>query len=586
MPPPSPSSRIVIPSAAVLVGALVFSLGAHMQAYVGLGELRALLASSAHDAQPSSEIEFVLTDPPESPTPVDAELAPTEEPTADAEEPPPEHRERRRPERPHPRAPTPQAPPPTPPEPQPEAQQPAPPATEVTPPAPQTPPPLEQRASVVQQSDNPDQPPPPDAQYLAEQNRTVEEETMAQITSRNGEANDPHTGPPEDAVPAETTGDSSEHVVAESRDSEGSDERLPTPEEEDRIDPRDATDDPSRSPRPQVASGTDASSEAESMQVEHGTPSTGDEGGVRALGGQPTTEVLVSDGFGSYTVRVPVPGPSGDGGGDAGGHHREGPGRGIAGLGPHSGHVGREGGSPLERGSSEREGPQLGVSYAALEAVYGEEQLERERHARLERRRSHARGSASQEIWDSFRAASENYIAGVRPGNQTALNAAASPFARFLHDMHIRIHAHFVDRFIASLPLDATDPRNDMNLHATLEIAVNPDGTIFQVGIVETSGQTLFDLGAFTAVYRAQPFPRPPSIILSGDGHAWLHWRFDRGPRQCGTWNAEPFLLDNGDLPPEASTDEHQDTHLDLEHMPSGDGIELAPPAPISPVPP
>ena len=34
-----------------------------------------------------------------------------------------------------------------------------------------------------------------------------------------------------------------------------------------------------------------------------------------------------------------------------------------------------------------------------------------------------------------------------------------------------------------------------------------------------------------------------------GDGRAWLHWTFERGPRHCGTWNAEPFMLENGGSP-------------------------------------
>jgi TonB family protein len=175
----------------------------------------------------------------------------------------------------------------------------------------------------------------------------------------------------------------------------------------------------------------------------------------------------------------------------------------------------------------------------------------------------------------------ENYIAEVRPGNQTALNAAASPFARFLHDMHVRIHQQYVEHYLASLSLDPSDPLNDMNMHATLEISVNPDGSVDRVGIIETSGQTLFDLGAFTAVYRAQPFPRPPSIILSGDGHAWLHWRFDRGPRQCGTWNAEPFLLENGEREVTTTTDAIGDHDLTDESVP--DGFQMGPSIPSAP---
>jgi hypothetical protein len=136
----------------------------------------------------------------------------------------------------------------------------------------------------------------------------------------------------------------------------------------------------------------------------------------------------------------------------------------------------------------------------------------------------------------------------VRSGNQTALNAAASPFATFLSDMHRRIHREFGDRFLGGLGPGSPEGLNDPSLATTLEIAVNPDGSVHRVGVVATSGNILFDFGAFNSVMRAQPFPRPPGIILSGDGRAWLHWRFDRGPRACGTWNARPFMLNNAPL--------------------------------------
>lgn len=561
--------------------ALTLSLGAHLQAYNGLGELRAWLASAARDSSPSSEIEIVLTDPPETPTPHDDMVPqPSLEPTQPAQS-PPEHREHARrsaPEPAHLRTPTPAptAPAPTPqqstPTPTPEPAAPAPPQAAAPPP--------DQRAAVDQHSQNPDQP-NEDAQYISDEANTVDQETVATITSATHDDETPAPGPPQDPSTADTPGDSSEQLAADMRDEEGNDERRPTPEESARRDPDDATSDPSHSTTPQAAmTGTDATS-SHDEHVESGTPSLGDEGGTRALGGQTMTEVMVSDGFGSYVVRIPTPGPAGDGGGTRGGHRRDGSGRGTAGHGVYAGHVGREGGAPSEHGEGEREGPQLGVTYAALEAVYGEDRLETERHARLERRRSHARGSASAEIWDRFRAAMENYIAEVRPGNQTALNAAASPFAHFLHDMHVRIHQQYVEHYLASLSLNPDDPLNNMEMHSTLEIAVNPDGSIYRVGVLETSGQTLFDLGAFTAVYRAQPFPRPPSMILSGDGHAWLHWRFDRGPRQCGTWNAEPFLLENGETPRAPSMDLVDDGEPPADE--SSGGIEMVPAGPSLP---
>ena len=108
----------------------------------------------------------------------------------------------------------------------------------------------------------------------------------------------------------------------------------------------------------------------------------------------------------------------------------------------------------------------------------GEEELAQERQARLEERRSRARGAGHRARFEQFRAALENYVSEVRPGNQTALDAAASPFATFLSDMHRRIHGQFADRYLASLPMDAPEGQNDPTLATTLEIAVNPDGTV------------------------------------------------------------------------------------------------------------
>ncbi len=281
-------------------------------------------------------------------------------------------------------------------------------------------------------------------------------------------------------------------------------------------------------------------------QSQAGTPTRGQESGVQARGGgqPPGRDVLVTDRFGSFVVRVPEPQPAGSGPGAGGGARVEGPGQGSRGDGLLAGRTGtRGGGAEAQRGT--RAGEQLGLSYSQFESVFGEEELRHAREARLEERRSRSRGRSREREWSEFRAAIENYTPEVRPGNQTALNAAASPFATFLSDMHRRIHREFADRYIAGLSPGAPEGLNDPSLRTTLEISVNQDGSINRVGIVATSGNTLFDYGAFSSVWRAQPFPRPPSIILSGDGRAWLRWHFDRGPRHCGTWNAEPYMLAN-----------------------------------------
>ena len=68
------------------------------------------------------------------------------------------------------------------------------------------------------------------------------------------------------------------------------------------------------------------------------------------------------------------------------------------------------------------------------------------------------------------RAALENFVTNVRVGNQTALRAAASPFAGYIVAMHNRIHRTFADGFIPGLAaLPESSPLNDRSLHTTLE---------------------------------------------------------------------------------------------------------------------
>lgn len=538
------SARLLLPPAVVLAACVVLSAGAHLPVYGALGAL-ASYWNGRIELPPARPIEVTFrgpSTPTEAPSEAEAEPTPAEPtaeaPTAEREERP----ERRRRERDREREPeiveaTP-APEPEP-EPAPEEET-APAEVATTPP----PPPEEERRAVVQRSEDPNVEAPDDARFLAEENNDVEEETVAEVTSTVTDDPDPTISGPEAAEPTEDdVGDGTEDLVADARDVEGSPDRHVTPEEA-RMEPPDVEADPSHTRTPTTGAGSDEA--GHDHTAEAGTPSHGDDGGAAAHEGGtliPTHEVLVSDGFGSYVVRVPDVTP-GSGGGAAGGARTEGSGTGTSGSGRLAGRAGDEGGG-AER-SGERAGRSLGLSWSDFEGVYGEEELEREREARLAERRSHDRGASRRREWAAFRAAMENYIAEVRPGNQTALDAAASPFAVFLNQMHARIHRHFADSYIGSLGPDAPEGQNDPSLRTTLEVAVNPDGTVFRIGIVRTSGNTLFDFAAFNSMYRAQPFPHPPSSILSGDGRAWLHWTFDRNERLCGTWNAEPFILENG----------------------------------------
>jgi hypothetical protein len=530
-----------LPPAIVLALALLGSLAVHLPIYAGLGALSHWLDQQGPTS--SAPIEFTLLDPTSpsaipTPSPVPEEPSseppePLEQTPPDEPEPPTPRRETRRPEeRPRVEVPVRQAAPPPP-----EAA-PAPP----TPPPP-PPPPIDERRAIVQRSDEPPEEAPPDAQFIAEQARDVEEQTVARFTNSLRDDPEPTPGEQHEAA-TEEPGDSDEHVAADMRDVEGDDRRRVVREEAERPVAPEAQASVSRQPRAASAESLDPGTDENARE---GRRVRSAEGGARAMGGgeEQIEEVVVSDGFGTFVVRRPRRTLEGNDEGEAGGPRRDGRGMGSSGEGLAAGASGRRHGGARHGSVGRQGGPQLGVSWSQFESIYGEEDLRQARQARLEERRSRSRGASRQAQWEAFRSAIENYIAEVRPGNQTALDAAASPFATFLSDMHRRIHREFSDRYLASLALDASGGVNDPTLRTTLEISINEDGSIHSVGVIATSGNILHDFAAYRSVMQAQPYPSPPDAILSGDGRAWLHWSFDRGPRQCFTGNARPFMLAN-----------------------------------------
>lgn len=191
-----------------------------------------------------------------------------------------------------------------------------------------------------------------------------------------------------------------------------------------------------------------------------------------------------------------------------------------------------------------------GINYSltpggALAAV-GEGTLKREREADGERRRSAHRGSWNPPSLDKWRAAIENYVASVKQGNQTALNAARVPFASYLNGIHNKLHPIFADAFLDSLEtLPDNHQLNGRGLRTDLEVVVDKDsGKIVKMGVVRTSGVTAFDVAALEAMERASPFGKADPSIVSGDGRVYLHWEFHRVREvACGTVNARPFKL-------------------------------------------
>ncbi len=358
-------------------------------------------------------------------------------------------------------------------------------------PVPPTPP--DSPHAIQQHSANPDEA-PDDPRFIADQNNRVEEQTVARVRSMIRDDQTPSPGrqqKPSDTL--EESGNSAEQSVAEMRNKEGSDARRPTPDEAERRRPDKAIEaDPIKAER--VSSKSPAGKTAET---------SGDRASQEAA-----ETITITDPAGTFSIRRPA--KSSQGGGER----------------------------------SKGRGPGQKMAWSQFEAAVGSEKLEQDRRAYLAEQKSSQRGISREKTWNEFRAAIENYVPGVKPGATTALNAAASPFATYIAAVHRRIHQEFAHRFLRSLPIGGS-PYQDPTLMTKLEIVLNRDGSVHRVGVVRSSGLLPFDFGAFNSVLRAQPYPTPPSSILSGDGRVYFHWGFYKNQRQCGTFNAEPYILPN-----------------------------------------
>ncbi|HVY37019.1 MAG TPA: TonB C-terminal domain-containing protein [Polyangia bacterium] len=167
--------------------------------------------------------------------------------------------------------------------------------------------------------------------------------------------------------------------------------------------------------------------------------------------------------------------------------------------------------------------------------------------------RSTRQGKFQQKL-ARVRAAVENFIPEVKPGNQTALNTRAAPFAAYIARMHRSIHELWGFGQLEEWDdKPGSSPFNNRNLVTELEIVLNGDGTVDRVGVARSSGLLEYDVAAVDVAYTAGPYPDPPRAIRSSNGKIYLHWRFYRDERQCATSGAEPYILANasaaGDKP-------------------------------------
>lgn len=186
--------------------------------------------------------------------------------------------------------------------------------------------------------------------------------------------------------------------------------------------------------------------------------------------------------------------------------------------------------------------PRLSLTHRDFDRIFGAKARKARELARLQP--SKRRGSKYTRRWKRVRAALENFVPEVRPGNQTALGTRAHPFALYIARMHRRIHKLWGFGFLVDLESKPdSHPFNNMNLWTMVEVVVAPSGKVAKVTIVKPSGQLAFDVAALNTVFTAGPFRRPPKAIRSKDGRVYMHWRFHRNHRQCGTFGVDPYIL-------------------------------------------
>ena len=210
--------RLLRPGLVVFALAVLASLAVHLPIYSALGVLAEALLN-APEAAKQTLVELELAPLGDEDDPKEEEAVAEAEPK-DVVPPRPE--------------PQPQAPPPPTPavaKPEPVAK----PTLELLkpqpkpPPRPTPPPESQNKLAVTQKSEDPDVEPPPDARFAAEDNRRVEEETVAAVRNLQRDDAEPELGKPNKSELPDL-GNDDEQESADLREQEGSDERAPTPE--------------------------------------------------------------------------------------------------------------------------------------------------------------------------------------------------------------------------------------------------------------------------------------------------------------------------------------------------------------------
>ena len=400
---------------------------------------------------------------------------------------------------------------------------------------------LKNRIAVVQNVEDKEQEDNPDAEFIGEQANRVKEQTQARITATD--QNDPSPSPGSaHQGPSSDPGNSHVTDIAHSEDTPGEIDRAPN----EKAGGKKATasnaavkgggSQTARTTKLEPQKGNPSGSAAGKKESDdRGRPQREQQAVAASKAVEPAPEVLQSP---NGTDRVPEA--------RAGQPQRQAQAAQRKRLPPKKGERGPMDFLGLGAQGRTRGGLNLNLSHGDAIAAVGRDQLQRERTADGERRRSKHRGSWMNMGLERWRAAIENYNSTVKPGNQTALNTARVPFASYLNQIHNRLHPIFADSFLASLgSLPREHPLNRPDMITNLEIVLDQEqGKVVKMGVTRASGSTVFDIAALESVQSASPFGKPPSEIISPDGNVYLHWEFHRNPYYaCSTYFARPFML-------------------------------------------
>jgi hypothetical protein len=430
--------------------------------------------------------------------------------------------------------PPPQAspPPPRPPPPPPLLPKIAPPVA-AAPPAPPPPPMEPDHRIAVRQNVTKDQPDNPTANRLADQANHTDQETIARIRAHDQDDPNPTPGASKGPKSAEP-GNDDHDKVADSEQHKGDEKHAPgeaaqastTAEHNTPPSPRPGPMVDKAPPPPSAPGGKGAGARAALPSAPAAPPPS-------PGGAGPASPEVVSADRGTYSLDPANPG--GNGKSRVAGKKR------TAKSYDSPVHVGSIG----LGGAGAPGGPNLNLTMAGVESVVGKEKFKTEREADGAARRSARLGSYEKNKFDRWRAAIENYEPAVKEGNQTSLNAAASPFATYLTTIHNRLHPIFAEEFLDSLESLPKSHVLNGDLVTVLEVVLSPaEGRIVGMGVVRGSGVTAFDVVSLSSVNRAQPFGKAPDVIVSPDGKVYLHWEFHRDRNDaCTTRNAFPFML-------------------------------------------